>query len=79
MSYGYNLRVVRKNKKAPSDMLGVRLGRACIAHDIPVQSVAEHFGISRQAVYNWFSGVSDPGEALVGPVMSFLSNLTHPE
>ena len=43
---------------ADQGKLGVRLGAACIDAQIPVQVVAGWFGISRQGVYNWFTGKS---------------------
>ena len=39
--------------------IGVRLGCACIDANIPVQVVAKWFGITRQGVYYWFTGVTE--------------------
>jgi DNA-binding transcriptional regulator YiaG len=60
MSYGYSARVVKLNKQASKSRLGVKLGRLCIALDIPTSEVAKAFGISKQTVYNWFMGTHDP-------------------
>lgn len=57
---GYSRKFVQANKAADQDHIGVQLGRICIARDIPVQDVAEHLGVSRQAVYMWFLGKSLP-------------------
>lgn len=60
MSYGYSNRLVELNNKADDRLLGVRLGRVCIAKDIPVSDVAIQLGVTRQTVYNWFCGVNAP-------------------
>lgn len=60
MSYGYSARLVRLNSEADESRVGVALGRVCIARDIPVAHVASVIGVSRQTVYNWFSGMYDP-------------------
>jgi hypothetical protein len=39
--------------------LGVQLGAACVDAEIPVQVVARWLNVSRQAVYYWFTGVTD--------------------
>ena len=56
MSYGYTARLIVLNKEASISSLGVRLGRICIKHDVPVSTVATAMGVSRQTVYNWFTG-----------------------
>ena len=62
MSYGYSARIIALNKIADRKQLGVRLGRACIKADLPVADIAARLGISRQTVYNWFTGYSTPSE-----------------
>jgi len=58
---GYSQRVVRTNKEADQKNLGVRLGKFCIARDIPVTDVMAYFDVTKQTVYNWFVGVHSPG------------------
>jgi len=58
--YGYTLSLIEANKRASRFKLGVKLGRACIAADVPVSDVANHFGVSRQTIYSWFYGRSEP-------------------
>ena len=36
MSYGYTLNLVSLNKSASARSLGVKLGRSCIKHGVPV-------------------------------------------
>lgn len=76
MSYGYSLRLIDQNKAADDRRLGVRLGRLCIAHDVPVAVVAARFGVTRQTVYNWFRGNGDPGSAIITLVESYISALS---
>lgn len=76
MSYGYSLRLIERNSQANENKLGVRLGRACIKHNVPVTIVASRFGVTRQTVYNWFSGTGNPAEPLHGLVTQYISTLT---
>jgi transcriptional regulator with XRE-family HTH domain len=64
MTYGYSQSLVYANKKASAKSLGVALGRVCIAKNISVRDVADHFGVSRMTVYNWFKGDSTPDLAV---------------
>ena len=76
MSQGYSLRLVEQNMKADARKLGVRLGRACVVHDVPVAVVAERFGVTRQTVYNWFRGGSTPNLGISSAVERFISSLS---
>lgn len=58
---GYTLHLQRSNKSANPKNLGVKFGRHCIKHNVSVQKLSEEFGVSRQAIYNWFTGRHEPG------------------
>lgn len=75
MSYGYSARLVKANEDADTTLLGVRLGRRCIEGDVSVKNVAEYIGVSRQTIYNWFSGVSSPLNQNVARVETFINSL----
>ena len=60
MSHGYSQSLVEANKKADTKSPGVALGRVCIAYDISVSEVADHLGVCRMTVYNWFEGSHVP-------------------
>jgi hypothetical protein len=75
MALGYNVGIVEKNKDADDSRIGVHLGRVCIAKNISVTTVASEFGVSRQTVYNWFSGTT-PAEHRAAEIEAFLSLLT---
>jgi DNA-binding XRE family transcriptional regulator len=72
MSYGYSARLVKLNKEASRKLLGVRLGRACIANDVAVSQVAYELVVSRQTIYNWFTGATNPHADLKRAVEKFL-------
>jgi hypothetical protein len=56
---GYSQKIAKANAQANTEMLGVRLGRYCIEVGVSVIDIANHFKISRTAVYNWFTGLND--------------------
>jgi transposase len=60
---GYTIHLRQRNRKADKRLLGVRLGKHCIDCGIPVLELVEMFGVSRQTVYNWFTGAHDVGPA----------------
>jgi len=70
---GYSYRLVKANKAADSKHIGVKLGRYCIANDIPVIHVAQKFSVSRMTVYNWFSGIVMPHKATVAQIEKLLN------
>lgn len=72
MSYGYSARLIDLNKKADPKLLGVRLGKVCIKHGMSVAEVAELLSVSRQTVYNWFIGASNPQNVVVDAVERLL-------
>jgi len=72
MSYGYTTRLSSINKQASRASLGVKLGRVCIKQEIPVAEVSSQLGVSRQTVYNWFTGAHEPNEDLKDAVKILL-------
>lgn len=75
MGYGYSQNLVQANKEASSKALGVALGRLCIRHGVSVKQLADHFGVSRMTVYNWFKGVNAPHAALTDQVQRYIKSL----
>lgn len=59
-SRGYSSRFIRQVYAADPELIGVRLAKVCIEHEIPVQDIAEKTGVSRQTVYSWFVGRFKP-------------------
>ena len=75
MSYGYSARIIRINDKADDTNLGVSLGRVCIALDIPVNHIAKEAGVSKQTVYNWFTGACDPHPKTAERISKLINSL----
>jgi predicted DNA-binding protein YlxM (UPF0122 family) len=59
MSKGYSSHFARTVNSADTDKLGVQLGNLCIDNDVPAIEVAEHFGVTRATIYNWFKGTTN--------------------
>ncbi len=72
---GYSIRIAEAIKDADGTLLGVQLGRACLARDVPVTRVAMELGVTRQTVYNWFIGIGDPRGPTRDAIKTFLDNL----
>ena len=70
---GYSLKIAKLNKAASIKNMGVRLGRYCISHDVPVTDVMAHFNVTRQTVYNWFSGTHVPSKDHQENISTFLN------
>ena len=71
---GYSFRVAEGVKKGDDALLGVQLGRACLARDIPVSEVAQVLQVTRQTVYHWFLGVSEPRGAARQAIETYLAS-----
>lgn len=69
---GYSLWIVRQVEAADPQLLGVRLAKACIAKEIPVQRVSQELGVSKQAIYAWFVGRFTPNATLTPKVEAWL-------
>ena len=59
-SRGYSLKLYKQNQSAPSQHIGVQLGRVCITNNVPTNLVSDHFGVSKNTIYSWFYGKSVP-------------------
>jgi transcriptional regulator with XRE-family HTH domain len=67
---------VKQVEAADPTLPGVRLAKVCIARDIPVVDVAAKFGVSRVAVYSWFTGHSKPRQKQLELIEEILKKLT---
>ena len=70
---GYSYRLVKAVQAADPNLVGVKLGLHCIANDIPVWEIADKLGVSRMAVYSWFTGVSKPHPLKAEIIQKYLS------
>lgn len=76
MSHGYSQLIISANKEADKRLLGVALGRACIAHNVSAAAIAKRFKVSRQTVYNWFCGTHNPRPEQSVSIERYLALLT---
>jgi len=58
--YGYSIRLAEAVRNADESLLGVQLGRKCVERNIPIVDVARTLKVSRQTIYNWFTGLTHP-------------------
>ena len=71
---GYSQNIIENNNKA-GDTIGTLLGRLCIAIKYPVGQVAKELNVSRQTVYDWFSGITKPSKHMEPKVMELINKL----
>ena len=58
---GYSQMVIEANHKA-KETIGTLLGKLCITLKYPASQVAKDLNVSRQTVYDWFSGKARPSK-----------------
>jgi DNA-binding transcriptional regulator YiaG len=58
---GYSQSLIEANKKA-KQTTGTTFGAMCIALKFSVRNVAKELNVSRQTVYDWFSGKTIPSK-----------------
>lgn len=73
---GYSQSIVEANHQADSENIGVLLGRLCILQKIPVSVVAEELELSRQTIYDWFSGKAIPAKERESSIVYLIQRLT---
>ena len=71
---GYSQNIIEANHKA-SDTTGTLLGKLCIALKYPASQVAKELHVSRQTVYDWFSGKAKPSRKLDQKIKELIVNL----
>lgn len=73
---GYSVFTAQIINDANPMLLGVKLGRICVAKDIPVTHVAEYLGINRAYVQNWFTGKTDVHSKYIDKVEMLINKLS---
>ena len=81
---GYSQIVIEANQNAivlhdgnETDVpLSLRLGEMCIAKRYPAAAVAEKLNLSRQTVYDWFSGKATPQPARETEIKELIEELS---
>lgn len=72
---GYSQSIVEANQMADPGF-GVALGAVCISIKYPIIKVSRELGVSRQAVYDWFSGKTKPARAKEQNINELIQRLT---
>lgn len=75
--HGYTIRIAEAINNADGDLVGVKLGQLCIKHDIAVTKVAKYLGVTRQTVYSWFTGKSQPQASYADAVVRLTQEITN--
>lgn len=57
---GYSIQFQKRNRAANKKLFGVQFGKHCIQHNISVMEVAQRLNVTRQTVYFWFTGATEP-------------------
>ena len=73
--HGYTITLANTIKRAPKHKIGVRLGKVCVAANVPVVEVAEHFGVSRPTIYSWFTGRGTPRQSQEEAIEQYIKKL----
>ena len=70
----YSQKIIDTVASSPKT-IGNQLGRWAIHLDFPVTKIAEALGVTRQTVYNWFKGVSNPRPELQRDIEQFITKI----
>ena len=71
---GYSQVIIEANQKA-KETVGTLLGKLCISLKYPASQVAKDLSVSRQTVYDWFSGKAKPSRKLDQKIKELIVNL----
>lgn len=75
MSQGYTIKVADAIRNADGNLLGVKLGRVCLDRDISVQEAALTLGVTRQTIYQWFCGETNPHAQHIDAMIKWMDDL----
>ena len=68
----YSTKIVARNYAADQTMLGVRLGRVCIANNVPATVIAKQLNVTKNTIYKWFTGEFNVSKHLADKVKLYL-------
>ena len=71
---GYSQIIIEANQRA-KETVGTLLGKLCISLKYPASQVAKALNVSRQTVYDWFSGKAKPSRKLDQKIKELIVNL----
>ena len=73
---GYSIKVAEGVMQSDENTTVGRLGRECLRRGIPVAQAAVALGVSRQTVYNWLLGVTNPSPHHAATALMWLESLS---
>lgn len=71
---GYSQHIIEANASA-EESVGTKLGKVCIEQKIPASLVAQSLEVSRQTVYDWFTGKTKPIRAQAEKIEAFIAQI----
>jgi len=71
---GYSQIIVEANMQA-KETIGTILGAMCISLKYPASQVAKKLNVSRQTVYDWFSGKTKPSKRTESKVAALINKI----
>ena len=71
---GYSQVIVEANQRA-KETVGTLLGKLCISLKYPASQVAKELNVSRQTVYDWFSGKARPSRRAEPKVIALMARM----
>lgn len=72
---GYSQFIVEANREAEPS-IGVHLGALCIDRKISATDVSKKLNISKQTVYDWFSGKTIPSYKKLNELQAYIKELS---
>ena len=71
---GYSQMIIETNQQA-KETIGTVLGKLCIALKVPASQVAKELHVSRQTVYDWFSGKTKPSKRTESTIVALINKI----
>ncbi len=71
---GYSQVIIEANARA-KETTGTLLGKLCIALKYPASQVSKELNVSRQTVYDWFSGKTRPSKRVEQKVIALMAKM----
>ncbi len=73
---GYSTGFISQVKSARMNEQVRKIALLAIKDSIPVKDIADHMGVSRTAIYNWFTGKNEPREQYIQVLKDYVTRRT---
>lgn len=71
---GYSQVIIEANARA-KETTGTLLGKLCISLKYPASQVSKELNVSRQTVYDWFSGKTRPSKRVEQKLIALMAKM----